>query len=553
MILNSSSEFGRLDVSHLGVWLNLDRVPAETNSTPMAELLSAAVQYKISDQHREVVEAAGTAEGRAALVGLFTSVEHEARHFHDLLVSPYGHYLMELNARAAFSIFGAWRSLHGAGALVVPLADWESQLPVLRVLDKELTAPNAKLAELADVLRGISHRQQVLNRGILHPDVKLTSTSILEASALLVQVGAAGAAFGLERANELMHLIGSGSAADRYFGPLSYIEHHLGHIPGGGLAVILLGALSGDVFSDDERAIRSPVDVLVDMISWLAAKENFPVRNMVSGDASLELIVEIYNLVSEFLSSTIGRDIEDSMSEAWETTNAMVRHWQDRLSGKGDDSMQWFRIREMLRVYENYRDVGGSLMANFYRQPAWYLIDQYLDLLPRLPQPVTFYWSDSGIPASPSLAQDFYIQNELIVPAAPDRLLPTDGSNEILAEFVNRSYYDGEAYRMAFVISPLEAPQPEPAPNFLPIPLNHVDHEAWLGYFDGIVPLMRLLMEGSEAHLPWPIQNLTLSLFELLKTKVYSGAGRMHYKGSLPTPELRRQFDTRYPNWPQRR
>ena len=543
MILNSASEFGRLDVGHLGMWLNLDHIPP-TSLRP-SELLRAAVHYEYSQLHHQAIEEAGSPEQRALLTGFLTSVIHESRHFHDLLISPYGARLMELNVRAGMAVLGAQRSLIEAPAIIVPLADWRSQLDVLRLVDIDLAAPNSKLGGLADILADVKQREQKLDRGMLNSQAPFSATSILESSALLVQAAAVGQLFGLDIASELTQLIEESAARDRYFGVPRYLAERLGHIPLGGQVVLLLAALSGDVFAEDEQALRSPVDVLIALTSWLAARDGFPIEEMRSGDDALQLTVDIFDLTAEFLTGACGGDIADSMSRAWDMTAVMVGHYESRIEGRGDDSMQWLRIRQVLDVYRNFRDISGRLMANFYTGPSWYLIDQYLDRLPYLTQPLTFYWSEYGLPASPELQEEFYIQQEIVIIKREES--DTRALDAILA---GRAYDDGQTLRVAHLLSPLRPPArtvPEGLLTYSPVPL---DNEAWRGYFDAVVPLVSLLSEGPRSALPEPVLGQAISVFDLISTKIYSGSGRVQPMVPTPSAEQFLQFDTRYPNWP---
>jgi hypothetical protein len=163
-MFNSSSEFGRLDISHLGMWLNLDKMPVTANA-PLNDLLASAVRHEFSDLHREAVANARSAQDRAALIGLLTSVVHEARHFHDLLISPYGARLMHFNVQAAMAVLGAQGSLARSPAIIVPLSDWRTQLDTLRLVDPDLAEPYPKLNELADTLTDIRRRERALERG----------------------------------------------------------------------------------------------------------------------------------------------------------------------------------------------------------------------------------------------------------------------------------------------------------------------------------------------------------------------------------------------------
>ncbi len=538
-MFNSSSEFGRLDISHLGMWLNLDKMPGTANA-PLNDLLASAVRHEFSDLHREAVANARSAQDRSALIGLLTSVAHEARHFHDLLISPYGARLMHFNVRAAMAVLGAQGSLARSPAIIVPLSDWRTQLDTLRLVDPDLAEPYPKLNELADTLTDIRRRERALERGILNPNAPFTATSILESSALLVQLGAAGRVFGFDAVNELSAWIGQSPGSDRYNGALRFIKQQLGHIPIGCQTVLLLAALSGDVFSENEAALRSPVDVLVALTSWLSSMDSFPIEKPPTTGDTDGLISDIFDLSSEFLFRSCGRNIKVSMSAALDITSMHVADYERRLEGQGDDSIEWLRIRQLLQVYKNFRDVSTPLMANFCSDPSWYLVDQYLDRLPHLPQPLTFFWSNYGIAATPDLQRQFYIQHEAIIP------IPEGVNPDLRGNSAANSYFDGEAFRLALVLASLDSQQLVAPDGLFKYPLHRVDHEAWLGYFNSIVPLTRLLTNGADARLPGIVLDQAVTVLEFFGTKVYSGAGRIHMLSSSTTRDSLLRWDTRY-------
>jgi hypothetical protein len=547
MILNSSSEVGRLDISHLGMWLNLDEIPHTEKGRP-TDVIASAFRYNFSDSHREAVAAAKSPEERAALVGLLTSVVHEARHFHDLLISRYGHWLMHLNVWAGLGAQGAQGSLAQAPAIIVPLSDWRAQLDTLRLVDADLTEPNPKLSDLANILGTISRLRRALDQGIHNTNAPFTATSILEASAVLIQISAVVRAFGVERANELSRLIGESSNSRRYVASREFVEQQLGPIPIGGKIVLLLAALCGDVFSDDDKALRSPVDVLIALTRWLLSTGKFPIRGVLTGKLDpIALIGELFDLSSKFLARFCGRDLAQSMSFAWEMTSKLITHYEGRLEGKEDDSIQWFRICQIIKVYSNFRDMSARLMANFCADPTSYLVDQYLDRVAYLPQPVMFLWSTRGVPATPELQRDFYIQHEMIVPN------PVGADPDLLARLDAISHFDGAAFRSALVLCSLDHQQPAPPDGLFKYALHPVDHESWMGYFDSTVPLVRLLTDGVEARLPGIVLDQAVTALDFSGTKVYSGAGRLHKLSNFPTAEVLRRWDTRYPNWPSLR
>jgi hypothetical protein len=548
MLLNSSSELGRLDATHLGMWLNFDAVRREADPS-LTHLVAEAAGLAYSDDHKKFVNATGDMAKRQALISLFTTFAHEARHFHDLVITPYGSILMNHYVRAALSVLSSQRSLFSSPAVIVPLAEWPSLLPLLGKIDPGLQQPNPKLTELIATFGEIEGELKELDRGVLYPDASFSATSILESSAILIQIGLAGQIFGLEASNQLMNGIRQSAASSRYFGALEFLMGQLGSLPFGAWTLLLLASLCGDVYNGDKRALRSPVDVLITITRWLAKLDGFPVtRPVQSRTAAFDLIAQLYDLINQFFHREFGADLIDQLGLGAINNAANVEVWEQRIKGKSDSSLQWQRVLQTLDVYRNFSEISARLVSNFATDPAWYLIDQYLDRLPYLPQPLIYLWSDYGWPADPSLQKDFYIQQEVIVPL-PEHM-PTEGpAAEAFSGLEELAYNDGTALRLALVISPKQSQMLTPPHGMFSNELAATNVATWRGYFDAVVPMMRLLLNGPETGLPGEVKMQAFSLFDMFGTKVYSRSGLLKPPKNASIQEMMR-WDTRYPNWP---
>ena len=151
---------------------------------------------------------------------------------------------------------------------------------------------------------------------------------------------------------------------------------------------------------------------------------------------------------------------------------------------------------------------------------------------------VALLLADLGVTKShsrPHCSNDNPFQQVMVVPAVDGARVKAEG-NDIIAEFFERAYLDGDAYRMASVQCPRPITPGKQPPNLLPIPLQQLDHPAWLGFFDGRVPTVRLLREGAAISLPGLWIEQAVTAFELLRTKMYTGAGRV--RPLIATPSL---------------
>jgi hypothetical protein len=526
--LNSPSEVGRLDVTHLGMWVNVDEARTGDDEA-LRSLIAHAVDHEVGAEHRAYIEGIADDEGRAAALGLFTVVAHESRHFHDLLLTPYGAAVMSHHVRQAMTLLSSMGSLSSNAAIIVPIAEWSAQLPVLKQLDAELEPPSAKLEALIAVLDETERDLRALDQGIHHPDAPVTATQILETSALWVQLGLAGRTLGMDGANLLMSAIRESPARGRYLGAMDYIHGRLGWLPSAAVQFLLLASLCGDAFSSDPHALRSPADVLVVLTEWLAAHPDFP---RPAPTAEFHFDVEfnrIYGMTQEFFGRVWDQDVAGMMDVASDQTYANVAEWQRRIAGKDDGGLTFQWVENALAVYRGFAEVGGSLVANFSMDPEWYFVDGYLDVLPALPRPVTFFWSDHGFAANPELRERFSVQQEIVVPHQ-EGLRSDPELAQMYASLADNAYDDGQALRLATVISPKGTKRADPPQGALAFIVKDIDVEAWQRYFDAVVPTFRLLTVGPDDGLPGGIMVQPLQVLGLHGTRFYSRAGL------LPTP-----------------
>jgi len=529
MFLNSPSERGRLDVTHLGMWLNVD--DARTgHDEALGALISRAVNYEIGDEHRSYVESITNDDMRAAALGLFTVAAHESRHFHDMSLTPYGAAVMSHHFRQAFTLLSSTGSLMSNAAMVVPITEWSELLPILKHLDPTLKPPSPKLENLIAVLEETEDHIRALDRGILHPDLPVTATQILETSALLVQLGLAGRTFGgLDGSNLLLKVIRDSPSNARYLGAIEFIQRRLGPLPSVAIQFLLLASLCGEVFSPDPHALRSPTDVLFALTDSLATHPDFP-RPDPTRDTQLdEEFNRVYELTQAFFERVWDEDVAGMMIAASDQTFANVEEWERRITGKDDGSLTFKFVENAASVYRNFAEVSGRLVANFSMDPIWYFVDIYLDVLTSLPRPPVFFWSDYGFAATPELREMFAIPQEIIVPHQ-EGLQSDPELVDKFASFAANAYDDGDALRVAMVISPKLNPRTEPpTPPFVFV-MEDIDIEAWQRYFDTVVPTFKLLTTGPGNALPGGLMDAPLQVFGLHGTRFYSRAGL------LPTP-----------------
>ncbi len=510
-------------------------------------LVRRAAVLDIDDDHRQYVLLEDDRR-HAEAVATFTSVAHESRHFHDLVMTPYGSALMAQHMRAAFAVQTSLGSLASSDSLILPLHEWDKHLPLLRLAEPSLRAPGGRLAELAQQLSETTSALAGLDRGVRWPDEGITATQILEANAYLIQQTFAKESFHQRESLQLLDdLIERRGASRMYRGAVQYVQDHVGVLPNGALSIVFLASLSGDYVTPSEHALRNPVDMLGTLMRFMRTKPGVPFDMPRDVDGSFERIGVVWKYVDEFFRTVFaGRTLVDMLARGVEADEASVKVWEDRIAPViEDDSLQSLRLEQTLRVYRSFARLGRVLAANFARKPSWYTPAGYVRALPYLPRPITFFTADGGVPATPELTNDFYMVQESICD-------PKAGSFRALSQevqqAVRRAYYDdGSLLRSARVISPKTVPPGSPPNDLLPLGTEPIDLEAWRGYFDSVVPQLRLLTEGIATKLPKTMRDMALDSLARNGTRVFTAAGEV-----VPHPSAHQlvELDTRYPNWP---
>lgn len=521
--LNSPSEKGRLDASHLGMWINIDDIRAG-NDEVLSHLVTQAMDHILTDEHRQFLENADI-DTRISALGIFTVAAHESRHFHDMLLTPYGAAVISHHTRQAVTILSSMGSLMSNPAMVVPITEWTNLWPLLKDVDPSLKLPSPKLENLIAVLQETEDELRALDRGILHPNAPVTATQILESSAFWVQAGLAGTIPGkLEGSNLFVKSIVDSPARSRYLGAIEYIQSRLGPIPSAAVQWILLASLCGDVFNVSPGALRSPADVLFELVEWIAKHQEFP-RPAPTPDTKWDEEVDLIDiLISEFFHRVWNSEVTEMMISASDHTYAFVEMWEQRISGKDNGSPTFAWLQNAVSVYSDFAEVSGRLIANFSMNPNWYFVDQYIDALPALPQPIMFLWSDYGFPTTPDLRDSFNIQQEIVIPHQKG-IISNSNLAAMHAAFSANAYDDGQALRAATVISPKVHPQTTFPNEAFAFEMEKLDIESWQLYFDTFAPILRLLTKGPDGGLPGGIMVQPLQILGLNGTKFYSLSG----------------------------
>lgn len=376
MDLLEESGFGRLDPSNFGLTINLDAALRRADFQQLAQLMWTTLHFETNQGHFDYVADSPDVESATFAATCFTAYPHEARHFHDLLATPYGATLGRLFTRAGVMYQLLFGSLLASPAVAVPLRDWVQSAGVLRRVFPDLPEPSANIRNLEAIYADIQHKFEVANRGWVGAEIRNipTASSLLECSATIVQQMLIAERFGLPIAEEFGRGILSRHAAERYFGPLQMLQDACGTpVPQVVAHILCVASLYGDALDPSDRP-RYPSDVFLDLLRWLSEKRTNP-----AGIRSLDVLV---SLIQDYYLDCHGRDLE-AMVLASTAANDRMLNSLDEAVGRWEESTgrPATAARQVLDGYAYLARAQNRLANTVARNPGDFFGQPYRDKL----------------------------------------------------------------------------------------------------------------------------------------------------------------------------
>jgi hypothetical protein len=268
------SGFGRFDSSVFGLRLNLDRAIADPFDPELLALTLKSFHGPLDDRHRRYVAGLGDPARRSLAIALFTLACHETKHFHDLLVTPYGSVLMRQYTTLALASLSCTDDLvKPNGVIALPLRDWADDWPVYSKMTPALGEPPKAVLDLAGLIGTMLAALKKFDGGSIKlPDHlnHLTASTILEGLAITAQERTIVSSFGEAGIPVFRKQFDSEPVAKRYFGSQWFIEDFLGMpLADNAVELILLASLCGNFQEQDRNRPRYPTNVLLEMLAWL--------------------------------------------------------------------------------------------------------------------------------------------------------------------------------------------------------------------------------------------------------------------------------------------
>lgn len=529
MDLFEESAFGRFDPSNFGLNLNVDAALNHQNYLEFGPLMWTTFQYPISEEHKAYIAAQTTSTDAVFAASCFTVFTHEKRHFHDLLVTPYGSMLMRLYTRAALLYNFMWDEIYfRRKAVVVPLRDWITSSLIFERRYPDVESPPQIIRDVEEVYREQQENLKIANRGLLARQVDSplpTAEAILEGSAIIVQQLTIAEHFGIEQAEKFGQKILQGPAAERYYGAIKLIHQFAGQpVPFLLNSFLLLASLCGNFLDRNPEHLNCPTDILVELLTWL--------RERGVNLARLKSFGDLYKLVNEYFVSRHDGDLVTMIDQAtyanqgmYESLSKAVDEWEAHYK------QPFERGRRLLAGFANFCEVQAVFAKSAILYAEDYCSGAYRKALYHLPSPVISIETRMGIPIDDDdlLAQlcDIKAEDQIhTTPAARDQLLQMPNLNEAQREWLRQARLTANGdvvLRFAFVLSPKTG--------IIEDQQHAFDLEVWKSSRDLLLGL-RLFLEGpnkgeSNKGISKQEQRAIISALNLMGTKVYTIDGEL--------------------------
>jgi hypothetical protein len=518
--------FGRFDSSIFGLRLNLDRAITKPVDQDLVRLTLESFHKPIGQEHRKYIASLQDTKKRSLAVSLFTLSSHETKHFHDLLITPYGSMLMRQFTRLALLSLSCFPDLFLKNdTIMLPLRDWVSDWEIYAGIIPPLCEPSGNIKAIADIIETMMTKLRAFDTGTLELPQEmshLTAFSILEGLAIIVQEHKIVSAFG-EEALRAFRQIFDADAVKRYYGALSIVRSFFQTRPTADvIGLLLFSSLCGNFQEEDPARPRYPKDLLIQMLVWL--REHRP---MVFSGASTE---EVFACVDGYFEQELGDDLHGMSIQAAKANEGVRAAFSDIVTTYAKHSdIEGERATSILKLFSNFKDVQAAASANVMINPLWYMSSTYIDNPDLLPPPVFYIETESGFPADDELEKFYYVQSE-------SRLdVSTLSSDEKLHFNISP---DTKVIRAAHRIAPLFRITPEnlradskPASFMFQVP--ELDLTLWYKLYDRIYSLLRAFIEGFDGRMIDADRRELDLMFAMVGVRVYSN-GRLRDPAKLP-------------------
>jgi hypothetical protein len=521
--------FGRFDPSFFGLRLNLEGAIGSGMDPDLFQLTFTSFHYPIRDAHVKYVAGITDAKKLNLVLNLFTLSAHETKHFHDLLIAPYGSMLMRQYTRAALLFLTCKPDLIlRSSTIILPLRNWVSDWEMYQAHDPAVTAPSTNVREFVSILELMQEKLKRFNAGNINLDGPFTAidaTAIVEGLAILVQERAIVEHFGAHQLAPFRAGFAP-AARQRYYGALALVHRFLRDSASAETASLLLFAsLCGNFQDTDSNHVRYPKDVLIEMLLWINEHCEDALR---APD-----LPKLGDAVDAYFEENLGDDLQGMLirasranREARESFAEMVLRFAE------SDSMLGSEGQRLLQQFENYSEIQTAFSANAFVNPYWYFSGDYLKEQKNLPKPIVYIECESGIPVDDTIEKLYYVQCESRIDISS---FPESMRKKFTLDAINN------VVRGAHIISPrydfAESTKPDFGTKFTFV-IPDLQVEVWHQNYDAVIGVLRFAIEGLDGPMIPAAQQEFLFALATIGVTLYSN-GRQ-----IPLPHLPDDWDS---------
>jgi hypothetical protein len=409
MDLFETTGYGRLNFSSFAVWMNLDPAFSGPHCSWLPPAVWRSFHFPVGDEHSKPV--AGMADPDVELpITALSSYAHEARHFHDLLVSSYGSMLARQYTRISLIYLFCWHELLlREQPLFVPFHKWINEGRYYKHGSPGLQEAGPNVRTLVAEYRSMEEKLATFDQGSIveeQKDARLTSRSILEGLATIAQEQSIRNDFGDRMVDAFRSGFKTKSAFKTYYGARDFLGDKIGCSEVPEIAsLLLLASLFGDFSDPDPRRLRSPADILTRLAEWLRSN-HYDLNTDVDSVVAVKQVNQYFeqrhggNLFAMFERATKANE------RVYAAFKQMIARYEEACNEPST------RARDVLRRFQNFCEVRKEFGEHVIADPRRYCGKDYIREQRNLPPPVLFIESELGIPEAQRLEGLYYIQNE---------------------------------------------------------------------------------------------------------------------------------------------
>jgi hypothetical protein len=396
------SGHGSFDPWSVSSWIDLSSLPLRPDSQVLGSLTWLASTQALEGLHNGFVDRQPDEDSKAFALNCLTAFWHEARHYHDYVVTPYG--CAQFRSSIAMALGG---SLLATGALAarsiyVPIHEWVANYPLLKQVFPALDPPPALFVEghaLFDEMLGDSLH-------LSFPADELPSSvdarSIVEGSAILVQEGLIERVFGQSAARCFMDQLRRSPASRNYLGAVDFLRQGPGREAASRnrLRLQLLASLCGR-FDRHYNSMSFPSAILMRL--YLASCGSY-------GESDDQHLALVQDQMLKSHGGTIEQMLgtSDVLNRAFlNVVDAVVEQWESTLGTS--DRLFAHAVQDYFR---QFCELHRSLVSRISGHIAWYCSDEYaIQSRSLLPQPLLYLFAAGGLPISEQQGEHFVIES----------------------------------------------------------------------------------------------------------------------------------------------